>query len=190
MNTYLELWDPDDLGGAQVGGRAGAFPMPLRARDPGRAGDGPGSRRSFPHPSTGHGFRGARGTSSTMRPPASDRLVVDGTVGPGGHTEALLKARPEVRVLGLDRDGEVLPVARRGWLPSDRACGSCTRPTRIWRTCWRGRAGGRPGACSSTWVLRRSSSTTLTAGSRFAASPSMRTCASIVRATDPRHSSS
>lgn len=43
--------------------------------------------------------------------PAGRGLVVDCTVGTGGHSEALLKAGA-TRVLGLDRDAEVLPLAR------------------------------------------------------------------------------
>jgi 16S rRNA (cytosine1402-N4)-methyltransferase len=41
------------------------------------------------------------------------RLVIDGTVGLGGHALAMLEARSEVFVLGLDRDGEALDIARR-----------------------------------------------------------------------------
>ena len=33
-------------------------------------------------------------------------LIVDGTVGGAGHAALLLDARPDVRVLGLDRDAE------------------------------------------------------------------------------------
>ena len=43
--------------------------------------------------------------------PAGRGLFVDCTVGSGGHTEALLEAGA-TRVLGLDRDAEVLPLAR------------------------------------------------------------------------------
>ncbi len=41
------------------------------------------------------------------------RLIVDGTIGTGGHTLALLEADETVRVLGLDRDRASLKVAER-----------------------------------------------------------------------------
>lgn len=44
--------------------------------------------------------------------PAGRGLVVDCTVGTGGHAAALLEAGA-ARVLGLDRDAEALPAARR-----------------------------------------------------------------------------
>ena len=39
-------------------------------------------------------------------------LFVDCTVGLGGHSEAILQASSDVQVLGIDRDGEALEVAR------------------------------------------------------------------------------
>lgn len=46
--------------------------------------------------------------------PAEGELrIVDGTVGLGGHTAAILEARARARVLGLDRDSEALEHARR-----------------------------------------------------------------------------
>jgi 16S rRNA (cytosine1402-N4)-methyltransferase len=39
-------------------------------------------------------------------------LVVDGTVGGGGHARLLLDARPDVSVLGIDRDGDAVKAAR------------------------------------------------------------------------------
>ncbi len=40
-------------------------------------------------------------------------LVVDGTVGTGGHAEAILaRTAPDGRVIGLDRDAEALRIAR------------------------------------------------------------------------------
>lgn len=40
---------------------------------------------------------------------AAPRLLVDGTLGGGGHAALLLRALPELRVVGIDRD----PAARR-----------------------------------------------------------------------------
>ena len=39
-------------------------------------------------------------------------LLLDGTVGAGGHSQSFLEARPSARVLGIDRDPEMLARAR------------------------------------------------------------------------------
>src|SRR5688572_102519 len=44
--------------------------------------------------------------------PVPPGLVVDGTVGGAGHTRLLLQARPDVSVLGIDRDGDAVAAAR------------------------------------------------------------------------------
>jgi len=48
-----------------------------------------------------------------LRPGISGKnpLVVDATLGLGGHTEALLSAHPELTVIGLDRDPVALEMA-------------------------------------------------------------------------------
>ncbi|MCJ7826940.1 MAG: 16S rRNA (cytosine(1402)-N(4))-methyltransferase RsmH [Demequinaceae bacterium] len=46
--------------------------------------------------------------------PALDRqgsVAIDGTLGLGGHTEALLRSCPEVTVIGIDRDADALALA-------------------------------------------------------------------------------
>ncbi|HJA78930.1 MAG TPA: 16S rRNA (cytosine(1402)-N(4))-methyltransferase RsmH [Candidatus Desulfovibrio intestinavium] len=46
-----------------------------------------------------------------------DVRLLDGTLGLGGHTQALLEASPRVRVCGLDRDEEALALARQRLAP-------------------------------------------------------------------------
>ena len=57
--------------------------------------------------------------------PAIDRpgaVLVDATLGMGGHTEALLARFPELTVVGLDRDLDALSIARERLAPfGDRA---------------------------------------------------------------------
>jgi 16S rRNA (cytosine1402-N4)-methyltransferase len=44
-------------------------------------------------------------------------LLVDGTVGGAGHARALLDARPDCRLLGLDRDAEAVAAATTALAP-------------------------------------------------------------------------
>nr|WP_216628607.1 16S rRNA (cytosine(1402)-N(4))-methyltransferase RsmH [Actinopolyspora erythraea] len=54
-------------------------------------------------------------TVELFEPALRDRraTVLDATLGMGGHAEALLRAFPEVTVIGVDRDPEALRLARR-----------------------------------------------------------------------------
>jgi len=45
--------------------------------------------------------------------PVAEGLIVDGTFGGGGHTEALLRAFPALRVVGVDRDPDAVARAPR-----------------------------------------------------------------------------
>jgi len=40
-------------------------------------------------------------------------LAIDGTLGMGGHTEAILRACPQARVVGIDRDADAIALASR-----------------------------------------------------------------------------
>lgn len=44
-------------------------------------------------------------------------LVIDATVGAGGHSAAIMSACPQCSIVGLDRDGEALDIARRRLAP-------------------------------------------------------------------------
>ena len=48
---------------------------------------------------------------------APDAVMVDSTLGMGGHTEGVLAAFPHVRVVGLDRDPQALDLAGRRLAP-------------------------------------------------------------------------
>jgi 16S rRNA (cytosine1402-N4)-methyltransferase len=45
--------------------------------------------------------------------PERGGLFIDCTLGLGGHSEALLMASPDARVIGLDRDAEAIAIARQ-----------------------------------------------------------------------------
>jgi 16S rRNA (cytosine1402-N4)-methyltransferase len=49
--------------------------------------------------------------------PGRGGVIVDGTLGMGGHSGLILQHAPEARVLGLDRDAESLELARERLVP-------------------------------------------------------------------------
>jgi len=49
--------------------------------------------------------------------PVPRGLIVDTTLGGGGHAEALLRAHPGIRILGLDRDPAAVAAARQTLAP-------------------------------------------------------------------------
>jgi 16S rRNA (cytosine1402-N4)-methyltransferase len=48
-----------------------------------------------------------------LRPVEAAGVIVDATIGLGGHAEGLLERYPEVRLVGIDRDPEALEVATK-----------------------------------------------------------------------------
>ncbi len=48
----------------------------------------------------------------SLEPNRPDGILVDATVGLGGHTEALLERHPDVRLIAIDRDPEALARSR------------------------------------------------------------------------------
>lgn len=53
------------------------------------------------------------GHLSMDRHSARGGIFVDATLGLGGHTESILEASPEARVIGIDRDAEAIALAER-----------------------------------------------------------------------------
>jgi 16S rRNA (cytosine1402-N4)-methyltransferase len=56
-------------------------------------------------------------TLTLLVPPADDGLLVDATLGQGGHAEAFLKRYPELFLIGVDADSAVLETARERLSP-------------------------------------------------------------------------
>ncbi len=52
---------------------------------------------------------------------APGSVLVDGTLGMGGHAQAFLEACPEATVIGIDRDEEALALAGERLAPLRRA---------------------------------------------------------------------
>ena len=68
---------------------------------------------------------------AATRSGASDVVLVDATLGMGGHTLALLTAHPGLRVIGIDRDPQALRIAERRLAEAGCPTGSnwCTPST-------------------------------------------------------------
>ena len=63
--------------------------------------------------------------------PVPPGLIVDATVGGGGHARLVLEARDDVRVLGIDRDPDAVTAARdalAGFGPEPGSCEVGSRP--------------------------------------------------------------
>jgi len=43
--------------------------------------------------------------------------IIDATLGYGGHSEALLRSNPDIRILGIDRDGEAIAFSKERLAP-------------------------------------------------------------------------
>src|SRR5690606_21681906 len=72
---------------------------------------------------TGGGYHEAVMVAEVLKylRPERGGLYFDGTLGGGGHTEAILRAGGNARVIGVDRDAEALEVAEQRLRPwSDR----------------------------------------------------------------------
>src|SRR5690349_9911889 len=52
-----------------------------------------------------------------MVEPQPDDVVVDATLGLGGHSKALLERQPELRLVGLDQDADAIKIAKETLKP-------------------------------------------------------------------------
>ena len=118
----------------------------------GRRGAETGSRRPVSDEAFVHLPVMGREVVELLRP-VPPGLVVDATVGGGGHSGQLLEARPDLRVLGIDRDPEAVAAAREALGRVRRPGASGARRIRGHRRD-RGetRARGTSWGSCSTWV--------------------------------------
>ncbi len=54
---------------------------------------------------------------SSLVPPSEDALMIDGTLGQGGHAEAFLRRYPGLSLIGVDADAAILETARQRLAP-------------------------------------------------------------------------
>ena len=60
---------------------------------------------------------------SYLKPSKPGELFIDCTTGEGGHSEALLKTYPDIKLICLDADAEIMKVAKERLAPfGDRVC--------------------------------------------------------------------
>jgi 16S rRNA (cytosine1402-N4)-methyltransferase len=60
---------------------------------------------------------------SMLAPETSDALLIDGTLGEGGHSEAFLTTYPDLRIIGIDADVRIQARARERLSPfGERIC--------------------------------------------------------------------
>lgn len=67
----------------------------------------------------------------TPEKPSGPVRILDGTLGLGGHSGALLAAHPDCEILGLDRDTEAMGLAVSGFPPTAPASTPCTAVSAI-----------------------------------------------------------
>ena len=117
-------------GGGTAGGRGSAVP------GSGELDDARQGRWVVGHPDDGSGRLGpgtfpwpCPASSSCCGPALADRpaVLVDATLGLGGHAAALLAEHPQLTLVGLDRDPEALALA-------GRRLARARRPHRTWCT--------------------------------------------------------
>lgn len=98
----------------------------------------------------------------------SGSVLIDATLGLGGHSEAILKSCPESRVIGIDRDPEAVALAQvrlrdfgDRFVAVHAVYDEIPEVRRIWIS-------ERSTRSSSTWVSPRCNSISLSVASRTA----------------------
>ena len=85
--------------------------------------------------------------------PVPAGVIVDATVGGGGHARAVLQAHPQSRLLGIDRDPAALDAARDRLADvGDRVTFRHARFDALARVLDELGIGQRSAACCSTWA--------------------------------------